>query len=269
LNISAELLETIKTEVSISTQKIEEMYQSFLTSSKEKPSETYNIKSVEHLSDILIKTGLLESCMMKWNGNDPQTNKNWKAFKEDKTFLELLFRSLFDAFDLDNDKCISFTELCIGINYLLNGNQDDITRMRFRSVDTDRNGYIDFKEATKLSSRTMAVIRAGFMIGLNQQKYELMRAGLSESDFIPLVDAIDQAFRSNQYDEKNTKLLFKYADKDQNGKITEDEYVEFMNDTNAQAERDRESSLVLEPVLADMQVNVKLAMLKILAKIAK
>jgi len=102
---------------------------------------------------------------------------------------------------------------------------------------------------------------------LVKKKLELQNAGLSESDFYPLIEAVDRAFTDNLFVEKHTKLLFKYADKDQNGQVTEDEYVAYMLDTAAQAESAREGQIILQPVLKDLENNVKMAMIQILLKI--
>jgi len=263
-NIPLEHLHKLQETINLSADKIKKMYVAYQESGKAE-----EISSVAQLIKILNDCNLFESCMLKWNGNDPTANEKWNLLKDDKDFMEVLCKNLFMAFDVDGNGSISFDELCASIFYLLEGTSDDTLRMRFRSIDIDRSGYIDMKEAKILGGKTMAIIRAGFMVGLHTQKYELMRAGLSESDFIPIVDAIDKAFTQHNYAEKEAKLLFKYVDKDNDDKISEDEYMVWMKDTAAQAARQRELDILMKPVLSSIQSNVQAAIILLLTKIMK
>jgi Ca2+-binding EF-hand superfamily protein len=62
---------------------------------------------------------------------------------------------LFQAFDVDGDGNISFEEACNGIYSLLEGNSEAALRMRFRSIDLDRSGFIDLGEAKALGTSTL------------------------------------------------------------------------------------------------------------------
>jgi len=261
-NISKEELEKIQATINLSSEKIKKIYSAYVTKGKKE-----EITTVSKFVDILNECALFEACMVKFGGNDPTANEHWNKLKEDADFMNELCQHLFKAFDVNGDGSVSFDELCLGIFSLLEGNSDDILKMKFRSIDLDHSGYIDMKEATILGGKTMAIIRVSMMFALHQQKYELMSAGLSENDFLQLIDAIDDAFKQHNYAQKEAKLLFKYADKDENGQITEDEYIAYMKDEVAQAERQRELDIAMKPVLESIQTNIKSAMLRILKKI--
>jgi len=266
LNIPADQLEHLKGTVKMSADKISKMYVDFRKSGNSKDD---TIDSVKELTKVLNDCNVFEAVMLKWNGNDPTSNKHWDICKKDEAFMNELCGSLFKAFDIDGDGKISFEELCGSLFYLLEGNKDDALRMRFRSIDTDRSGFIDMKEAVVLGGKTMAIIRVSFMLGIRQQSRDLVQAGLKESDFLPIVDAVDDAFKQNSYPEKEAKLLFKYADKDIDGKISEDEYINFMKDEAAQAERSREIDLIMKPVLASITKNVQAAVLKMITRLGR
>jgi len=265
-NIGAEQLKHIQDTVALSSDKIKSMYAGFINAGK---SPEFQITTVEKFIDVVNECKLFETILAKWNGNDPTANKNWDKLKDDKDFLNLLFKDLFQAFDVTGSGKVSFEEFCAGVFYILEGNKEDALRLRFRTIDTDRSGFIDLKEAKVLGGRTQTIIRVGMMIGLHQQKYELMRAGMSESDFMPLLDAIEKSFNQNSYADKEAKLMFKYADKNEDGQISEAEYIQFMTDVNAQAERQKEMDLILKPVLASITTNVQAAMIKIMMKVSK
>jgi len=266
LNIPEEHLKKLQESIHLSTDKISSMYAAYLKAGK---SKDYTIKSVEKFVEMLNDCKLFESIMLKWNGNDPTSSKHWDLMKKDEDFMHELCKNLFGAFDIDGDGTVSFDEFCSGVFYILEGNQDDALKMRFRSIDTDHSGFIDMKEAIVLAGRAVAIIRVSMMVGLHSQKYELMRCGLSESDFLPLITAIEDAFSKNQYAQKEAKLLFQYVDKDSDGKITEEEYITYMKDPVAQAERGREIDIIMKPVLASITVNVQAAMVRILSKISR
>jgi len=266
MNIDDVHLNKIKENVKMSSEKISKMYADYVKAGK---SKDYNINSVEKFIVMLKETKLFEALMLKWNGNDPTTNKHWDLFSKDEPFMNLLCKGLFVAFDIDGDGHITFDEFCTSVYYILEGNQDDALRMRFRSIDVDHSGFIDMKEAVIMGEKTCSIIRVSFMVGLHQQKYQLMKCGLSEDDFMPLLDAMEKAFTQNKYAEKEAKLLFKYADKDEDGQISEHEYITFMKDSLAQGQRQKELDLIMAPVKADLTVNVQAAMMKILAKVAK
>jgi len=250
-NITEEHMKKIQDNVKLSTDKIRSLYSAYAKSDKK------GIKTPEKLTEILEDCKLFESCMLKWNGNDPTASDKWSLLRSDKDFMNVLMRTLFNAFDVDGDGSISFEELCASIFYLLDGDNTDNLRLRFRSIDLDRSGFIDMKEAKELGGRTMAIIRAGFMVGLHSQKYELIKAGLKESDFIPIVDAIGDAFKKNNFEEKEAKLLFKYADKNNDEKISEEEYIAWMCDPVAKVNRQKEVDKLMEPVLVSIQENVQ------------
>jgi len=262
-NINDEQLKHIQATVALSTEKIQSMYVGYINAGKNQ-----EINDVEQFVKVVNECKLFEALLSKWNGNDPTANKNWDKLKDDKDFLNLLFKDLFKAFDVRNCGKINFEEFCAGVFYILDGNKEDALKLRFRTIDTDRSGYIDQKEALVLGGRTQSIIRVAMMIGLHTQKYQLMRAGLREEDFMPLIEAIDDAFNKHNYAEKEAKLLFKYADKDANGQITEAEYIQFMTDPAAQAERQKEIDVAMKPVLTSITSGVQSAMMVIMMKVA-
>lgn len=67
-------------------------------------------------------------------------------------FAYVQCKNLFHAFDVDGDGNISFEEACNGLYSLLEGNSEAALRMRFRSIDLDRSGFIDMNEAKVLGT---------------------------------------------------------------------------------------------------------------------
>jgi len=260
-NITKEELAKIQETVKLSGDKIKNMYTSWTKEGKK------DIKNIPEFVNILKESQLFEAILLKWNGNDPTHNEHWGILSKDADFMDELMRGLFTAFDVDGDGTVSFQELLQGTSALLEGNTDEVLRLRFKSIDTDHSGFVDLKEAQSLGGKTQRLIRVGFMVGINAQKYELMKAGLKESDFTPLLEAIDKSFRDNKYAEKEAKLLFKYCDKNEDGKISEDEYVQFMQDDAAIAARKRELDLIMVPIHSAIQVNVKNAMVSIIKRL--
>lgn len=59
------------------------------------------------------------------------------------------------------------------------------------------------------------------MLGIRSQKAKMLEAGLRESDFTPLCDAITDAFKQHDFATIEADLLFKFADVNNDGVVTE------------------------------------------------
>ena len=204
LNIQQEELERYQKQLKLTTTKIQEMYAVF----REK-GQGQEVKSVGELVEIFKKTQVLETCLTRWSGADITRSQNWKVMREDKECMYLVFRQFFDAFDTDHSGTISFEELVVGLNFLTEGTKEDVLRLHFKSYDINKDGNLTREEAGRLTRLTVALIRAGFMVCLRAKKDEMLKCGLKEQDFLPILDAITNAFEKHDLASIETDLLFK------------------------------------------------------------
>jgi len=107
------------------------------------------------------------------------------------------------------------------------------------------------------------------MLGFQSQKYEMMRLGISESDFHPIMEAVAGAFEKHDVPGMEADLMFKYADKNHDGYITEEEYIAWTLDEDENAARKAELAKLMEPVYEAMQADVMVAVTQLLLKIMR
>jgi len=116
---------------------------------------------------------------------------------------------------------------------------------------------------------TVALIKAAFMLGIRSQRSKMIAAGLREEDFTPICAAITDAFEKHDVAGIEADQLFKYADKDHNGLVSEAEYIAWSLDETEAAQRKVEMAKLMEPVMASVAANVQSAMTKLLTRIMK
>lgn len=96
-----------------------------------------------------------------------------------------------------------------------------------------------------------------------------MKSGLQEKDFLPILDAITDAFEKHDLASIETDLLFKYADKDKNGLISEEEYINWNLNEAELAMRKAEREALMKPVIQTLTANVQRAMLQLLDRVGR
>merc|ERR1711991_646247 len=104
------------------------------------------------------------------------------------------------------------------------------------------------------------------MLGIRMQKQELIRAGLTEEDFQPICDALTGTFEVHDVATIEVDLMFRYADKDKDGVVSEEEYVQWSLNADEMALRNAELQQQLEPCMRTLKLNVQVAMTQLLQR---
>jgi len=229
-----------------------------------------HITSKAELVDLLKKLHLMESISETW---DPKKNKNisdpkiQKAIMEDATIIDLIGDTLFRSMDANSDGNISLEELIIGFSLLSRGTKEERAKLTFKVRDRDGNGSLSREEVAQLNAMTVAAFRAGFAIGIKMQSAELRRIGMTEHDFDGLLGAITKCLGGPSVTKATTDLVFKFCDKNEDGKISEAEFVSWSVSEEEQQKYHEELNKVMQPFIQQMQIDIQTELKKIIARL--
>jgi len=212
----------------------------------------------------------MESISDTW---DPKKNKSiadpkiQKAIMEDATIIDLIGDTLFRSMDANNDGFVSLEELIVGFSLLSRGTKEERARLTFKVRDRDNNGSLSRDEVAQLNAMTVAAFRAGFAIGIKMQSAELRRIGMTEHDFDGLLTAITKCLGGPAVTAATTDLVFKFCDKDADGKISEKEFVDWSVSDVEQQKYQEELNKVMQPFIQQMQLDIQTELRKIIARL--
>jgi len=236
-----------------------------------KKEEKTKITTKAELVELLKKLHLMESISDTW---DPKKNKAiadpkiQKAIMEDATIVDLIGDTLFRSMDANNDGFVSLEELIVGFSLLSRGTKEERAKLTFKVRDRDGNGNLSRDEVAQLNAMTVAAFRAGFAIGIKMQAAELRRIGMKEHDFDGLLNAITKCLGGAAVTAATTDLVFKFCDKDADGKITEAEFVSWSISDTEQQKYHEELNNVMQPFIAQMQLDIQTELRKIIARLS-
>jgi len=202
----------------------------------------------------------MESISETW---DPKKNKNisdpkiQKAIMEDATIIDLIGDTLFRSMDANSDGNISLEELIIGFSLLSRGTKEERAKLTFKVRDRDGNGSLSREEVAQLNAMTVAAFRAGFAIGIKMQSAELRRIGMTEHDFDGLLGAITKCLGGPSVTKATTDLVFKFCDKNEDGKISEAEFVSWSVSEEEQQKYHEELNKVMQPFIQQMLSDIQ------------
>lgn len=266
LELSPHDLATYQANVSLSASKIKSLWAEFQRDAR----STQEVRNVQTLLAILQRTGVLDVCVQKWSGsNEAVHSKQFKILSTDAEVQELVFRHFFNAFDTDHSGAIDFEELLTGLSFLLEGSQTDVCRMQFRARDRNGDGVLSKEEARHMAYLTVALIKAAFMLGIRMQKDELVELGLQEEDFAPICEAITGTLEAHDVATLEVELMWKYADKDGDGVVSEEEYVAWATNVEEMAIRRAELTHMMEPCIRNLKIQVQVAMTQLLGRVMR
>jgi Ca2+-binding EF-hand superfamily protein len=263
--IPEEEMAQIKERMKLAKSKVNSLWIEF---NEKKDKTSGEVSTPAQLIDLLEQCGVLIAVMDKWSAKMADLDhRTHQQFIKDTEFRKHLGEIWFRALDTDGSGKLSWKELIFGMNMLLEGSSEDMIRMRFRSQDLDHSGTMTHDEAMKIGELTAILFKLGFSIGLELQKAEMKRAGLTEHDFQGIVDAIGKMWTKFGIPKLEADLLFKYCDKNQDGQITEEEYVAFSMNPTEKAKMEAELAELMKPALANLQVDLQREMEKLISRI--
>jgi len=230
-----------------------------------------HITSKAELVALLKKLHLMESISETW---DPKKNKAisdpkiQQAIMEDATIIDLIGDTLFRSMDANNDGSISLEELIVGFSLLSRGTKEERAKLTFKVRDRDSNGSLSRDEVAQLNAMTVAAFRAGFAIGIKMQASELRRIGMKEHDFDGLLGAITKCLGGPAVTKATTDLVFKYCDKNDDGMISEAEFISWSISDEEQQKYHEELNKVMQPFIEQMQIDIQAELRKIIARLS-
>jgi hypothetical protein len=118
----------------------------------------------------------------------------------------------------------------------------------------NNDGGLSFEEAKRLSGMILSIVGAALGTALTQTAAQFKEAGASEKDLKELRESFQRILRESNLATKETEILFQFADRDKNGTISEEEYVAYMLDKEAQAKREKAFAKVVGPACKSLGV---------------
>jgi len=150
---------------------------------------------------------------------------------KDPKMQQYVVDTIWKALDTDKSSSISFTELIIGLNAICGTDKVEKARFQFRIMDTDKSGYLDRQELTRLAKFRSHAMRAHYELLFEGLRSDLSRAGIYGSKQDEIRDlVVEKLYFSPEIVNVSVDLCMKYADTDGDGKVTEEEYVRWATD---------------------------------------
>jgi len=157
------------------------------------------------------------------------------SFKEncqkDSKLQDYVIEIFWNALDSDQSSSISFTELIIGLNFLIESDKQKKAQFQFEMMDLDKNGFLDRKELERLAKFRSHAMRAHYEISFESLREDLLKSGIEESKQNEIRDSVvKELYFSKEIVEISVNLCFKYADLNKDGKVSKEEYIRWATD---------------------------------------
>lgn len=142
-------------------------------------------------------------------------------------------RESFALFDKDNDGYITSKELFTVMRALRIESTDDEIKDMIRNVDVDGSGTVDFNEFLKMMSRSTAFRRQDSEFNRRHEEDEMRQAfRIFDIDDNGYIDARELKMTmcnlGEDLSDKDVKKMMKLADKNGDGKIDYEEFIQMM-----------------------------------------
>jgi Ca2+-binding EF-hand superfamily protein len=156
---------------------------------------------------------------------------------------ELFYNQILNMFDINRDGNITLEEFVQGLSTLTHGTRDEKAALHFAVADENGDGELTLEEVIKLQKGVFQAAKIGFKVGFTEGGKELIKPSgpLTQAEFNELLNMLLAIFDLSEIAEFAAQQIFSSQDKDNNGKISKEEYIAwYCND----AERTRVQELV-------------------------
>jgi hypothetical protein len=184
---------------------------------------------------------------------DSEAAKNFDIRLRDKITADpeiedMFYTHVLHMFDVNRDGTITLNEFVQGLSALTYGSRDEKAALLFSLSDDNGDGELSKDEIVKLQKGVFRSLQVGFKVGFIEGSKDILkpRGPLNRGEFETLLEALLRIFDLSSLLEFTADLVFSSQDKDKNGKISKEEYIEwYCND----AERTR----IREQIAAKMK----------------
>lgn len=205
------------------------------------------IRTVEELRRVLESSHKLEGLVAQLHvsGHSKVYDNLTVAFVQfqnaKKAMCETLAPLLFPAIDTDNSGKIDVKELVLALHCLSpTAGEEQKARFHFRFMDKDKNGTLDRAEIIEMNKFEWKMMRACAEAQFRALQPELLRqlkiadTYTTQQKITEMIKTIyDDIFGNPNLPIQGVDLLYKYMDKNNDGTINEEEYVQWRLDADA------------------------------------
>jgi len=154
-----------------------------------------------------------------------------EKFYQESTVEDILFERIVGMFDTNGDRKISLEEMISGMSILISGSRADKAELLFNQIDKNHDGVLDYNELLELQRITLRAFRAAFLVGFRAKEYEIVyKYHLPRERLDELAVMLADIYSSDKLVQFSAGLFWKQADKNQDGKISKDEYISWFAD---------------------------------------
>jgi len=239
------------------------------------------LKSVTDLEELLTKSSSrgkswIEALIKQTDVSGKNTLYDLKdeefkqMVKNDKEMRTYVIQTIWNALDTDGNGSVNFKELIIGLSLICSTDPVEKARFQFRVMDTDKSGYLDRSEVTKLAQFRSHAMRAKFEMDFEKMRLPLYQCNISYANQEKIKnEVVKKLYFSKEVVNVSVDLCMKHADKDQDGKITEDEYVSWASDPQQMSEYATNFEIVLHPILENLKAQAQSTVQEVMMRILR
>jgi len=190
--------------------------------------------------------------------------------KNDKEMRTYVIQTIWNALDTDGNGSVNFKELIIGLSLICSTDPVEKARFQFRVMDVDKSGYLDRSEVTKLAQFRSHAMRAKFEMDFEKMRLPLYQCNISYANQEKIKsEVVQKLYFSKEVVNVSVDLCMKHADKDQDGRITEDEYVSWASDPQQMSEYATNFEIVLHPILENLKSQAQSTVQEVMMRILR
>eukprot|EP01090_Pellita_catalonica_P020395 TRINITY_DN7278_c0_g1_i1.p1 TRINITY_DN7278_c0_g1~~TRINITY_DN7278_c0_g1_i1.p1 ORF type:complete len:430 (+),score=67.86 TRINITY_DN7278_c0_g1_i1:32-1291(+) len=250
ISIPAKILEKCQETTKFSADKISDIWKVFAAGTEEK-----KIRHASRLVTLVEKCGMSRAALTTFSEKsqlDDSTLKGMKSADIQTDIGKMLFRGM----DENCDGILEWSEFISGLNSISGGDAKGKALILFRAKDLNHDGSLDKEEVDAMFDFALRCLRAKVQVEVDAIKTKLTAAGFRCADLTALVESVERIWTKLTFEKSTMRgILFNYADANNDGQITQEEYLQWALDEAVQKKYRVDINTALSP-LADRIASV-------------
>eukprot|EP01091_Cochliopodium_minus_P008396 TRINITY_DN1898_c2_g1_i1.p1 TRINITY_DN1898_c2_g1~~TRINITY_DN1898_c2_g1_i1.p1 ORF type:complete len:349 (+),score=113.56 TRINITY_DN1898_c2_g1_i1:299-1345(+) len=273
--LSKEEFEEYSQLYNIQEKELKGLHEKFYSKTKNEISSTKALRCILEESTSGGKS-ILDTLMRQFdisgrnNLYEQKSEKFQTDLLKDEKLKDYIVESIWNGLDFDKNGKVSFKELLIGLNFICHGDLTEKAKFQFQIIDEDHNGFLDREELTKLAKFRSHAMRSHFEISFEQLRPTLSESGLDVHQQNDIRNEIvNKLYFLPQIVNVSVDLCIKYADKNNDGKISLEEYIHWATDEQQIFDYNQEFEQIMLPLVKNLSEKLQIEILDIMTKAFK